>query len=132
MSERRGLGLGGFLALVTLVVLVVAALGIVPYRQVLARDRAVELSQQKLDALVEENLRLEQLTAALQTDEEVERLAREQFGFVMPGEVGYVAVATEDLVDPPAPTRMIELERDEPWWRRFWDFLTGRDVSPDG
>jgi cell division protein FtsB len=132
MSERRGLGLGGFLALIALVVLVVAALGVVPYRQVLARDRAVDLSQQKLDALVEENLRLEQLASALQTDEEVERLAREQFGFVMPGEVGYVAVASEDVIDVPTRERASALERSDPWWRRFWDFLSGRDVAADG
>lgn len=132
MSERRGLGLGGFLALSALVLLVVAALGLLPYRQVLARERAVDLSQQQLDALVEENLRLEQLVAILQTDAEVERLAREQFGLVMPGEVGYVAVVPDGLVDPLPPEGMTELERDEPWWRRFWGFLTGQDVTPDG
>jgi len=132
MSERRGLGLGGFLALVTLVSLVVAALGIVPFRQVLARERAVDLSQQQLDALTEENLRLEQLVAALQTDEEVERLAREQFGLVMPGEVGYVAVVPEGLSDPLPREGISEIERDEPWWRQFWDFLSGRDIVSDG
>jgi cell division protein FtsB len=132
VSERRGLGLGGFLALCALVLLVVAALGLLPYRQVLAQERAVELSQSKLDALVEENLRLEQLVAVLETDEEVERLAREQFGLVKPGEVGYVAVVPDGIVDPLPPQGPTELEGNEPWWRRFWDFLTGRDVAPNG
>jgi cell division protein FtsB len=132
VSERSGLGLGGFLALSALVLLVVAALGLLPYRQVLAQERAVDLSQEKLDALVEENLRLEQLVAALQTEEEVERLAREQFGLVMPGEVGYVAVVREGIIDPLPSEGLTELEREEPWWRRFWEFLTGRDVVSDG
>lgn len=132
MTERRGLGLGGFLALSALVLLVVGALGLVPYRQVLARERAVELSQEKLDALAQENLRLEQLVSALQTDEEVERLAREQFGLVMPGEVGYVAVVPDHVVDPPPRERATTIERDEPWWRQVWDFLTGRDIVSDG
>jgi cell division protein FtsB len=132
VSDRRGLGLGGFLALSALVVLVVAALGLLPYRQVLAQERAIDLSGEKLDALVEENLRLEQLVAVLETDEEVERLAREQFGLVLPGEVGYVAVVPDGIIDPLPPGGMTELERDEPWWRRFWDFLTGRDIASDG
>ena len=132
MSERRGLGLGGFLALSALVLLVVAALGLLPYRQVLARERAVDLSRDKLNALQEENLRLEQRVAVLQTDEEVERLAREQFGLVMPGEVGYVAVVPDGVVDPLPPERSTIIERDEPWWRRFWDFLSGKDIAPDG
>lgn len=132
MSERRGLGLGGFLALAALVGLVVAALAVVPFRQVLARERSVALSQEKLDALVEENLRLEQMVAALQTDEEIERLAREQFGLVMPGEVGYVAVIPEGVDDPAPVERRTTLDRDTPWWQQVWDFLTGRDIVPDG
>lgn len=132
MSERRNLGLGGFLALTALLALVVAALGILPYRQVLARERAVDLSREKLDALVDENMQLEHQIAALQTDQEIERLAREQFGLVMPGEIGYVAVAPDGVVDPAPPGRVTTLEREDPWWRRLWDFLTGRDLAPDG
>lgn len=132
MSDRRGLGLGGFLALTTLVALVVAALGIFPFRQVLARERAVDLSREKLDALVEENRRLEHQIAALHTDEEVERLAREQFGLVLPGELGYVAVVPKSVVDPAPSAGMTSLEREDPWWRQVWDFLTGRDLTTDG
>lgn len=131
MSERRGLGLGGFLVLAALVGLVVAALGVFPFRQVLARERAVELSHEKLDALVAENMRLEYEIAALQTDQEIERLAREQFGLVMPGEVAYVAIPTAGVGPTPAAD-VLDLEHHEPWWQRFWDFLTGRDLSSDG
>ena len=132
MTERRGLGLWGFLALTALAGMVVAALGVFPFRQVLAREQAVELSRAKLDALVAENQRLEYQIAALQTDEEVERLAREQFGMVMPGEIGYVAVVPDDLVDPVPGQGITTLERADPWWQRLWDFLTGRDLTGDG
>lgn len=128
IDTRRGLGLGGFLVLVLLMVLVVAAAGIFPFRQLLAQERAVDLTQEKLDALVEENLRLDQQIAALRTDEEVERLAREHFGLVMAGEVGYVAVVPEGIVDPVPAGRDITFEREEPWWGQLWDFLTGRDI----
>lgn len=132
MNQRRGLGFGGFLVLVALVVLVIAAIGLVPYRQVLASERAIDLSEQKLDALSDENLRLEQQVAVLLTDGEVERLAREQFGLVMPGETGYVAVVPDGLIDPAPSGRISEFTRPDPWWRRLWDFLTGQDIASDG
>jgi cell division protein FtsB len=128
IDSRRGLGFGGFLLLAFLMLLVVAVAGIFPFRQLLAQERAVDLSQAKLDALVDENRRLEQQIGALQTDQEVERLAREDFGLVMPGEVGYVAVVPEGIVDPVPIGRDITLQREQPWWSQMWDFLTGRDI----
>jgi len=127
-----GLGLGGFLVLACLMVLVVGAAGIFPFRQLLAQERAVDLAQSQLDALVEGNLRLEQQISALGTSEEVERLAREHFGLVMPGEIGYVAVIPEGVVDPVPAGRDTTFDREEPLWRRVWDFLTGRDIVDDG
>jgi cell division protein FtsB len=132
MEVRRGLGLGGFLVLVLIMVLVVAAAGIFPFRRLLAQERAVDLAQAQLDALVVENLRLEQQIAALNSDEEVERLAREHFGLVMPGEIGYVAVVPTGISDPIPAGRHTTLQRPEPWWSQVWDFLTGKDLSPDG
>jgi cell division protein FtsB len=128
IETRRGLGLGGFLVLVGLVLVVVAVAGVFPFRQLLAQERAVDLAQAQLDALVDENLHLEQQIAALQTDEEVERLAREHFGLVMPGEVGYVAIVPDGVIDPVPAGRDITLERERPLWSRFWDFITGRDI----
>ncbi len=134
IETKRGLGLGfgGFLVLASLMLLVVAAAGIFPFRQLLAQERAVDLAQSQLDALVDENLKLEQQIAALGTDEEVERLAREHFGLVMQGEVGYVAVVPEGVVDPVPTGRGLTLQRQEPLWRQVWDFLTGRDIVDDG
>jgi cell division protein FtsB len=129
--DRRGIGLIGVSALFLGVVVAMGLSGILPFRQIIASDRAVELSERKLDALVEENGRLEREVAALQSLEEVERLAREDFGLVMPGEIGYVSVAVDASVDdvevlPSTP------EEDKPWWRSVWDFLTGRDLVTDG
>ena len=80
---------------------------------------------------VEEAIRAE--VAALESDAEVERLAREQFGLVRPGELGYVVISPAD--EPaPAPEREATLDRpgEQPWWRDLWDFLTGRDLVRDG
>ena len=70
----------------------------------------------------------------LQTDEEVERLAREQFGLVRPGELAYVVVGSSveatTTTAPPAAT--LDDPGERPWWRDVWEFLTGGDLVHDG
>ena len=133
MTERRRFGFWRLLALGVVVLVVVAASGIFPFRQIIAQSRSVDLAGEKLDALVAENLRLEQQVAALRSPEEVERLAREQFGLVMPGEIAYVAVAPDgDEPSVAAPYLPPTFEEETPWWRAFWHFITGSDLVTDG
>jgi cell division protein FtsB len=132
IETRRGLGLGGFIIISVFILVVVGVAGIFPFRQLVAQERAVELAEAQLDALAVENRRLEYQISALQTDQEIERLAREHFGLVMPGEIGYVAIVPDDVIDPVLPGRRTTLEPDRPWWSRLWDFLTGRDLGPNG
>jgi len=129
MEPRRGLGFEGFVLAVVLV-LGMAASGIIPFRQVIAYERSVDLAREQRDALIIENVRLAQQVAALETPGEVERLAREQFGLVMPGETALVAVAVPDhgpSVAAPSP----EFAERTPWWRALWNFVTGRDLVSD-
>ena len=128
---RRGLGFGGLISLGVLVVVVVSAAGIFPFRQIIERQESVDLAEGKLQALQSENLRLQQQMAALETPEEVERIAREQFGLVQPGEIGFVAVAPEGDSVVPVIVEEPRLERDRPWWEELWDFLSGTDVAGD-
>jgi len=123
----------GLLAIGTLIGLVVAAAGIFPFRQIIAQERAVDLAEAQLAAIQAENVRLEREIEALQTPQEIERLAREQFGLVQPGEVGYVVVVppgSTPAEPPPEPT--LDRPEERPWWRDVWDFLTGRDLIGDG
>jgi cell division protein FtsB len=109
--------------------------GVFPFRQILASNRAVEVAEGKLEALEAETLVLEGRIAALQTNQEVERLAREQFGLVMPGEIGYVVVVPPWDDKPPGrsgPDAEPEAASSRPWWQGVWDFLTGRDLVGDG
>jgi cell division protein FtsL len=131
IEERRGLRLSGLLVIGVLTAVVVTAAGIFPFHQILGQRDSVALAERQLEALQDENRRLEAEIAALETPEEVERLARERFGLVRPGETSYVVVTPEgDVPLRPEPEPM--LARDEtPWWRDLWDFLTGKDV-PDG
>lgn len=127
MERRRGLGVGGFLLAMVAVVGLAAASGVIPFRQVIAYDRSVDLAREQRDALVAANASLEQQLAALETAGEVERLAREQFGMVMPGETALVAVPVAD--NAPPGSRPTQFEDEVPWWRTLWEYITGVDVA---
>jgi len=123
---------GWVVAVVLLSALALTISGVFPFRQLIDQQRAVEESRQQLAALEEENRRLEQDIAALYTDEEIERVARDQYGLVRPGETGYV------IVDPPGADAEsgndavpVE-EANRPWWVRLWDWVTGNDLRRDG
>lgn len=128
--EDRRHRVAAVVAVLLLVALAVVLTYVFPFRQILAQGRAVELAEEKLRVLKKENARLGELAEALQTPTEVERMAREDFGLVRPGEVAYVVVSpAEELED-----RSAEEETGAPpqrrWWERGWDFLTGRDLVP--
>jgi cell division protein FtsB len=126
--------LSGLLALAALIGVVVTAAGIFPFRQIIGQGKSVELAQEKLAALEQENARLTAEAVALAGDPEIERLARQQFGLVMPGEVGYVVVSPPGEVAPDVEPQQPTLEHpgDQPWWKDLWDFVTGRDLQRDG
>jgi cell division protein FtsB len=116
---------------ITLLLLVAVALvfsNVFPFRQILAQQELVEQKEQTLAVLQAENARLTAAADYLQTDQGVEKIAREDFGYVQPGEVAYVVVAPpEDAEFVPAVPEPIE-ELDRSWWQGIWDFLTGRDL----
>ncbi len=114
-------------AMLLLVALAVTMAGIFPFRQILSQERAVAFTEQKLAALEAENFRLDAEAERLQTPIEIERLARERFGLVRPGEVGFVV----DWQPPPEPPPEPELPPpdDRAWYQRMWDFLSGRDFD---
>ena len=114
------------LAVLLVVALAVVLGGLFPFRQLLAQDRQVELAREQLAVLQEENARLEDSVAALHTPGEIERLAREQYGLVRPGEISFVVVSPDEPVaeEPPPPEPVAE----PPWWDKLWEFLTGEDL----
>jgi hypothetical protein len=63
----------------------------------------------------------------------VERLAREQYGLVLPGETGYTVEGSPEL-PVPAPRAVADSDTapdDRSMLQRFWDWMTGRDLDPD-
>jgi cell division protein FtsB len=117
-----------FITLLLLVAVAVVFSNVFPFRQILAQQELVEQKEQTLAVLQEENSRLRTTADYLLTDQGVEKIARQDFGYVRPGEVAYVVVAPpEDTGFVPAPPEPVE-ELDRGWWQGIWDFLTGRDL----
>ena len=118
------------IAILLLVALSITLAGIFPFRQLIAQQRQVDNTREKLDALVVENAALEDQVAALQTEPEVERLAREQYGLVNPGETPYAVVQPDTAITPPAPAAVEPLD-ERTLLQQVWDWMTGRDLVPD-
>lgn len=115
----------------TLLILVLGAAfltQVVPYRQIVDSQRQVNEARATLAALEAENALLQADVAALDTEAEIEKLAREKLGYVRPGEVAYVVLDPPGTVETPAPEPLPEPE-DKTWVDRIWEFLTGADLG---
>ena len=101
---------------------------VVPYRQIIETQREVATARAELQALESENAELGADVAALQTDAEIERLAREKLGYVRPGEKAYVVLDPPGTTDhEPAEPAPAPLEKT--WVERIWEFVSGADLS---
>ena len=114
-ARRRRIGravgiVGGCVALA-----VVLGVGVFPTRAFVDQRRDMAEAQERLTVLREQNEALEARMEALSTPEEIERLAREQYNLVRPGEEAYSVL--------PAPLPPLELPT-------LWPF--GPLAGPDG
>ncbi len=124
----------GIMFLVLLVALGLVASGVLPVQQFLERENQVSAAREDLARLEAENSEIAADVDALTTEQEIERVAREQYGFVRPGEVGYVVIvpptdeASETEATPVAP-----VDGESPgFFARIWRFISGGDVVDDG
>jgi cell division protein FtsB len=116
--RARGRRVGRLAAFVGGGVAFVAALGVgvFPTSAFLDQRGAMREAQERLAVLREQNEALEARMDALSTPEEIERLAREQYNLVRPGEEAYSVL--------PAPLPPLELPQ-------LWPFgpLAGPDAD---
>ena len=84
--------------LLSVAVVGVLFLLVFPARTYWAQRRSLVAAETKVRVLSGENRTLDQRVATLGDDAEIERLAREQYGLVKPGEEAYA------ILPPPAPT----------------------------
>jgi len=112
--------------LVLVVLVGVLFVAVFPTRTWLAQRAETASATEQLHVLDAQNKVLEKRVDALQSDDEIERLAREQYNLVKPGEEAYAILPGAGT--PPAVT--IPPDVDEPTKERslpgkVWHFLTG-------
>ncbi|HEX2038756.1 MAG TPA: septum formation initiator family protein [Acidimicrobiales bacterium] len=107
---------------ISVIVVGVLFLAVFPTRTYVQQRSKLAATEKRLAVLSEQNERLAARIRKLNTDEEIERLAREQYSLVRPGEEAY-AILPAPRPDP-APEAPAE-KRDEPGlWGRLWDGVT--------
>jgi cell division protein FtsB len=89
-------------ALFAAVLVAVVMLGIIPTRTYLQKRDDVASAEARLQQLNEGNDKAQRHVDALKTDAEIEKIAREQYGLVKPGEEAYhVLPPPQDPVEIP-------------------------------
>jgi hypothetical protein len=76
-------------------------IGVYPTRTYLSQRASLSRAEHQLDVLETENAKLDERVKALDTDAEIERIAREPYNYVLPGEEAYAI-----LPAPPAPIEL--------------------------
>jgi cell division protein FtsB len=76
-------------------------IGVYPVRTYLAQRASLHRAERQIDVLKTQNDRLAQQAQQLNTDSEIERLAREQYNLVRPGERAFAI-----LPAPPPPIQL--------------------------
>ncbi|MDQ4132383.1 MAG: septum formation initiator family protein [Actinomycetota bacterium] len=116
-------GRGG-LVVACLALIGVLFLAVFPVRTYVAQQRQQQALAERVTALAAENRQLGERAAVLHTDAEVERLAREQYGLVRPGEEVYAVLGTPPAPPPPPPPPAPVAPHEKRWWEKALDAVT--------
>jgi cell division protein FtsB len=92
-----------------------------PARTWIGQRHSLDAAARRVRVLSAENARLQQEQKLLQTDAEIERIARQQYGLVKPGEQAYAILPAKAAPPtiPPARPPATARTRSHPWWQ-FW------------
>ncbi len=105
---------------------------VVPYRQILDSRSQVRSAQEQLANLEAENGVLSAEVSALNTPEEIERLARDKLGYVREGEVAYVVLDPPGADEPVSSAPAVSDQPEKTWVDAIWEFISGGDLdSPE-
>ena len=93
-----------------------------PARTWYGQRQEIGAARERNTVLDEQNRRLQARADQLNTDAEVERIARQDHGLVKPGEeaFGILPAPSAGLPVPPPPPP----PGPPPWWERAWDTVT--------
>ena len=120
MSRRRQL----WILVGSLVVVAVLFVAVFPARTYLDQRRAREQVAAQSRSLDARNRVLKKRVQTLHTDAEVERLAREQYDLVRPGEEAYAILPSPTPPTTAAPHRRAATHSHGSWFSRAWDKVT--------
>jgi cell division protein FtsB len=124
----RGVRRAVWPVLVTMVVAAVLFVGVFPTRTYLAQRAATGAAEEQLEVLRAESEALEERVRALQDADEVERLAREEYNLVRPGEEAYGILpppGEEGAGSATPPEDAGDGDDDRNVLERAWDGVTG-------
>lgn len=110
--------------MVSLIVVGILFLAVFPTRTYVGQRRELSDTEKRVEVLRRENARLAQRVGNLNTDEEIERLAREQFNLVRPGEEAYAILPAPKAASSPESEELPPTEDGPGFWSRVWDDVT--------
>ena len=110
-----------FLATLAVVVVGVVLLAVFPARTYFAQRRSIAAAEQRVRVLSAQNKHLSDRVQRLHTDEEIERIAREQYNLVRPGEEAYAILPAPENETAPAPPRP---KKERTFWATVGDSIT--------
>ena len=121
-EPRPPLGLTPRGAVLLLALFALAATAVYPLRQYVSQQDRIERLEAKQQALAAENARLETERKRLQDPAYVQQLAKQDYHLVAPGEESWVVTGAPPEAQPAGDAVP---QRDQPWYWRAWQRLTG-------
>ena len=111
------------LAVVATVVVGMLFLAVFPARTYLAQRKSLSASSARLHVLASQNSALDKQVKKLHTDAEIERLARQQYNLVRPGEEAYAILPGPEAAHTHT-VRAAPPKKSKGFWSRAWDDLS--------
>ena len=115
------------IAVVTLAIVAVLFVAVFPTQALVQQRREQQAMAAQVARMTRDNDALAAQTRKLEDDAEIERLAREQYNLVRPGEEAYALLPSAPPVQVAQPhvtghTHAVRL----PWWKRWWKSVASR------
>lgn len=109
-------------AVAAVVLIGVLFVAVFPSRTYLAQTRSIDLAERRVSILSAQNDKLAARVQRLNTDAEIERLAREQYNLVRPGEEAYAILPSRPA--PGKEKRRPAVDEDKGVLSRFWETVS--------
>jgi cell division protein FtsB len=102
-SKPKSWGGPARIAIAALAVVAILFLFVFPFRSYLAQRGAVNDARHDVHVIQEQNEKLEREAELLRTREEIERVAREQYRYVYPGERAFAVIPAPETTTTTTP-----------------------------